>query len=213
MTTLAPSVAPRTAASSPKPNLTETVLRLLAENDIPAESIRLAHRTIAAGQAYTYATQAARSGAGDKEMTAFFECLDTVVEHIVDGRPMQPLLAAAEQIAQENAAAELGHYPWCQPGACVTAHYDDGEPYVEHHGATAVLPVPSGMPVDDDYLLRARLYADEALVDEGPYLSYTSAGNGLPLTAAEVDEAIDSLATFVEKLRTMRRQMNQRRRP
>ncbi|MFJ8309789.1 MULTISPECIES: DUF6907 domain-containing protein [unclassified Streptomyces] len=193
---------------APPRTLTEITLEALEGTGANAADIHLVRTMIAAGQVYTYASKAAHNGGDDEEMTAFFSCLDTVVEHIIDGRPLKPLIAAAEKVDAKNAAAEPGHYPWCAPGQCITAYYDDGESYVEHHGAEALLPVPSGMPIDEAYLLKARLCADEALIVEGPYLSYTSGGNGLPLTAAEVDDAIDSLTGFVEGLRTMRRQMN-----
>ncbi|MFE3522253.1 DUF6907 domain-containing protein [Streptomyces sp. NPDC059161] len=188
--------------------LTEVTLDALKDTGATAADVAAVRRMIAAGQVYAHATEAVHDGGGDNEMTAFFDCLDTVIDRVADRRPLEPLINAALQLAAEGLAAEPGHFPWCAPGRCITMHYTDGEPYIEHHGAVALLPLPPGMPLAGDYLLSAELGADESFAVEAPYLSYTSGGNGLPLTAAELDETIDSLDAFIENLRTMRRQMH-----
>lgn len=102
---------------------------------------------------------------------------------------------------------EPRHYSWCTPGACTGHRYDDGEILTEHIGAELRLPIPAGMPVHHDELLSAQLVSDENFVDETPYVSFNSGGDGILLTAAEFDTVIDNLADFLDGLRAMRAEM------
>ncbi|PJM98101.1 hypothetical protein CG740_37080 [Streptomyces sp. CB01201] len=211
MTTVAPDATPRSAVRSPEPNLTETIIRLLADNNIPAESIHDVRRTLAAGQVYLNATEQVRV-CGDGDTIAFFEALDVVVDHVADRRSLKPLRASFDKLnAEITAGAEPGHYPWCVPGECITQTWDDGETAIEHVG-TALQPIlldGAGAKIT----LHAQLGSDEALFDDTPtvYL-YADDGDALLLNTDRLDASIRELSAFVDGLRAMRRQMNQGRR-
>ncbi|MEV5943680.1 hypothetical protein [Streptomyces sp. NPDC051994] len=210
MTTVASDAAPSRAVRSPEPNLTDITLRLLAEAGIPAGSLRDMRMMIAAGQVYGAATEAVHNGSGDKGMIEFFDCLDTVVKHIVDLRPLKPLIDAAEKLDAENATTEPGHYPWCAPGKCVTQAFDDGEPYIEHVGHTLTANVHDGSR--DKFSLQAGLGADESFVNEAATVyMHANEADALLLDATHLDQTIQELSAFVDGLRAMRRQMNQGR--
>lgn len=109
-------------------------------------------------------------------------------------------------------AAEPGHYPWCDTGACNTHRYDEsdgGGTFVEHIGATYDMPVPEGMSVMHDQLLSFNLAADESAVDASALLSFNSGGEGTTLDVAETDQAIANLEAALSALRAMRAQMVQ----
>jgi hypothetical protein len=98
-------------------------------------------------------------------------------------------------IARGAEPAVPGHFPWCQPGACVT---DD------HRGFESSVAAPQFMRAAEGTLLRARLCSD-ASDGGGATVSLSgSDSNGTILTGDELDPVIDELAAFLDELRAMR---------
>jgi len=120
----------------------------------------------------------------------------------------------ATQIAK-NMATELSnpqptepsHYPWCEPGACTSHRYEDGEVTTEHLGAKLVMPVPDGLDCYNNELLYAQLGYDENFVQSVPTASINSGGNGTLLDDDSLDKVIGDLTQFTDGLRAMRQQM------
>ncbi|MEU2800263.1 hypothetical protein [Streptomyces sp. NPDC007117] len=107
-------------------------------------------------------------------------------------------------------AAEPGHYPWCNTAACNTHPWGDGtdRTYTEHFGPDFTMPIPEGMDVPHDELLRMTLGVSEEF--EGrPEISFNCGGNGVLLDEDGTDQAITNLEAALSALRAMRAQMVQ----
>lgn len=112
-------------------------------------------------------------------------------------------------LTEGRAAAESGHWSWCQPDECVTRQYDDGETYIEHYGrkATAVMVDTDG---SDTVRLRAQLGFDEGTTKEYPdVLLEDPDGPGVFLDVPSLDATISRLSDFTDTLRVMRLQMTE----
>jgi hypothetical protein len=97
-----------------------------------------------------------------------------------------------------------GHFPWCQPGMCITGDPDEQGDYVDHRGAQSSVSAPQFMQTAEGTLLRARLCSD-ASTGGGATVSLSgSDSNGTLLTGDELDPVIDELAAFLDQLRAMR---------
>lgn len=110
-------------------------------------------------------------------------------------------------ITEGRTATTPGHWPWCQPGECVTRQYDDGETYIEHYGrkATAVLVDTDG---SDMLQLRANLCYDQSTTKKHPDIFLEDPdGNCVFLDVISLDATIARLSNFTGDLRGMRRQM------
>ncbi|MFJ9637259.1 hypothetical protein [Streptomyces sp. NPDC101178] len=115
----------------------------------------------------------------------------------------------AGSITEGRTATTPGHWPWCQPGECVTRQYDDGETYIEHYGrkATAVLVDTDG---SDMLQLRANLCYDQSTAKKHPDIFLEDPdGNCVFLDVISLDATIARLSSFTGDLRGMRRQMMQ----
>jgi len=107
-------------------------------------------------------------------------------------------------IARGAEPAAPGHFPWCQPGMCITGDPDEQGDYVDHRGAQSSVSAPQFMQTAEGTLLRARLCSD-ASTGGGATVSLSgSDSNGTLLTGDELDPVIDELAAFLDQLRVMR---------
>lgn len=107
--------------------------------------------------------------------------------------------------------AEPGHYPWCDTDACNTEPWGDGtdRTYTEHFGPDFTMPIPDGMDVPHDEMLRLTLGATEACEPGRPEISFNCGGNGVLLDEDGADQAIANLEAALSALRAMRAQMVQ----
>ncbi|MFJ4785478.1 DUF6907 domain-containing protein [Streptomyces sp. NPDC088794] len=97
-----------------------------------------------------------------------------------------------------------GHFPWCQPGACVSGDPDEQGDYVDHVGFESSVSAPQHVQTAEGTLLSARLCSD-ASDGGGATVSISgSDSNGTVLTGDELDPVIDDLAAFLDQLRAMR---------
>lgn len=188
-------------------SLTDTVLAALIATGASTETIDTARQTIAAGQTYS-AFAVAVHDQNNRDLIPVVDILADITRRVVDNQSLKPLLAVIEQEKKDEAAAEPGHYPWCD--GCTDHRFDDGEPYTDHHGPRIDLPVPDGMDCHGDQLLSANLHALDGFSGV-PMVSFNSGGNGVLLQGAELDQAIADLDTFVDGLRNMRRLMDMER--
>jgi hypothetical protein len=101
--------------------------------------------------------------------------------------------------------ADPGHFAWCTTHR--TEVCDDGTRYTEHEGQQVSVPAPPGMATNGCDLLHATLYLNESSVVAETLLGFGGSGEGTVLTAAEADQVIEHLETFVRQLRGMRAQM------
>jgi hypothetical protein len=110
-------------------------------------------------------------------------------------------------LKEDNATAEPGHWPWCQPHECITRQYDDVETYIEHYGrkVTAVMVDTDG---SDEVRLHACLGFDESMTKEHPDVFLEDPdGPCVFLDVTSLDATITQLSDFTNALRAMRRQM------
>ncbi|MEV7054143.1 hypothetical protein AB0N95_01560 [Streptomyces microflavus] len=106
--------------------------------------------------------------------------------------------------------AEPGHYPWCNTAACTTHPWGDGtdRTYTEHFGPDFNMPIPEGMDVQHDEMVRMTLGASEEFGGR-PEISFNCGGNGVLLDEDGADQAIANLEAALSALRAMRAQMVQ----
>jgi hypothetical protein len=107
--------------------------------------------------------------------------------------------------AARRLAAALADFPWCVSHRVDVC--DDGTAYAECEGREVSVPAPPGMDTNGCELLSARLYFNENDVVAETLLGFGGSGEGTVLTAAEADQVIEHLETFVRQLRGMRAQM------
>ncbi|ARI54606.1 hypothetical protein A6E92_22350 [Streptomyces sp. S8] len=107
-------------------------------------------------------------------------------------------------------AAEAGHYPWCNTAACTTHPWGDGtdRTYTEHFGPDFNMPIPEGMDVPHDEMVRMTLGVSEEFGGR-PEISFNCGGNGVLLDEDGTDQAIANLEAALSALRAMRAQMVQ----
>ncbi|MFD9221475.1 DUF6907 domain-containing protein [Streptomyces sp. NPDC060064] len=188
-------------------SLTDTILAALIATGASTDTIDTARETIAAGQTYS-AFAVAVHDQNNQDLIPVVDCLASITRRVVDNQSLKPLLALIEQEKKDEAAAEPGHYPWCDGD--ITRHYDDGEPVVEHVGPRIDMPLPDDMACRGDQLLSANLGALDEFTGE-PLVSYNSGGNGVLLNGPQLDQVIADLDTFVDGLRHMRHLMDMER--
>ncbi|MFJ4863432.1 DUF6907 domain-containing protein [Streptomyces sp. NPDC088748] len=189
----------------PEPNLLATVPTALRGIGATEVLIARAAQIIATGIVYDAWLTGVREQ-GNADLLEITESLGLVVDHLITGRPLKPLIAAAEQIAP---AAAPGHHPWCVAGRCRPERYDDGEVLTEHHGPRYETTVTDGT---DTIRLWAELGSDENFLDDRAQV-FMAAGtaDGLAVDIDQLDQAITNLAGFVDGLRHLRRVMGQGR--
>ncbi|MCY0943572.1 DUF6907 domain-containing protein [Streptomyces antarcticus] len=143
---------------------------------------------------------------GNPRLLEITESLGLVVDYLATGRPLIPLITAAERVAP---AAAPGHHPWCVAGACRPERFDDGEVLTEHHGPRYEADVTDGA---ETIQLWAELGSDENFID-GRAQVFMAAGkaDGLAFHSDELDKVINELGEFVDGLRHLRRVMDQGR--
>jgi hypothetical protein len=117
------------------------------------------------------------------------------------------LLALAYEAHARKTRTAPGHFPWCEPGSCVT--YDSGDgPVNEHHSGSATIQAPDGFQAAKGRILHACLIADDSFVGSTPAVSAIDAtGNGTLLGADALDELIDETTAALDRLRAMRLHM------
>ncbi|GFH38874.1 DUF6907 domain-containing protein [Streptomyces pacificus] len=187
--------------------LAETVLLALAAAGADETTLDTTREILATGQVYrTFAT--AVHDQNNRDLLPVVDMLDEIIGRVADQRPLKPLVDMIKREQAKEQQAEPGHHPWCKTGACITRHYDDGQPCTEHVGPRIDMPIPKDMGCASNQLLSADLHALEEF-SGGPQVSFNSGGNGVLLGGPELDEVIDDLDTFVDGLRHLRRLMGQ----
>ncbi|MGW6358670.1 DUF6907 domain-containing protein [Streptomyces sp. NPDC055092] len=185
-------------------SLADTVLNTLTSASLPAESIEQAREMLIRGMVYGAWVKAVHD-LRNYSLIPAVDSVEVIVDRMYRHQSLTPLINAAREL-DESPAGKPGHFPWCDLGKCVTQQYIDGETYVEHTGLSITMPVPEGMDVRHDELLRAVLCAHEDFSGE-PCVSFNSGGNGVLLDPGELDVVIDNLAAFLYGLRSIRAQM------
>ncbi|MFE2243876.1 DUF6907 domain-containing protein [Streptomyces virginiae] len=189
--------------------LLATVRYTLTDAGVDQGVIDEAVQALAAGQVYQAATVSVKER-DTHAVRPFFDCLDLVINHIVTGTPLAAAREAAEALAA-TPPAQAGHHPWCQADRCKPHRYDDGVVLTEHRGPECTAELTDGYEV---LRLRAELGSDENLLDDHASVFIWAGDNdGLSFDQAGLGRAIDSLDTFLDRLRHLHRVMNQPRAP
>lgn len=145
---------------------------------------------------------------GNTRLHEITEPLGLVIDHLVTGRPLKPMIEAAEQTAP---TARAGHNDWCVDGQCIEHRYDDGVILTEHRGPSYTTKLNDG---HETLRLHAELGSDENLIDDHASVFIWAGDNdGLSFDQDTLGRAIDSLDTFLDGLRHLHRVMNQPRAP
>jgi hypothetical protein len=192
-------------------SLGDTVTDALEAAGATPGTVAAARLSVIRGQALGSFTQTVRDQ-GATQHLPMIGILDELTRLIAGGKDISRLAALVAEERFGGATAEPGHYPWCQPNACITKEYEaqDGSgSYTEHVGPSVDLEIGTE---DDGVELSAVLGANESLTDDRPsvYLADTN-GDGCILEGANLDKAIDNTQKFVDSLRAMRYQASQER--
>lgn len=200
-------MAAKEKPGQPDPNLLATVpsaLRGVGAND---GVIARATQIIATGIVYDTWLRGVRDQ-GNAHLLEITESLGRVVDHLATGRPLKPLIVAAEQIAP---SAQAGHHVWCRKGKCIPHRYEDGVVLTEHRGPAYTAQLTDGHEV---LRLRAELGSDENLLDDQASVFIWAGDNdGLSFDQASLGQAIENLESFLDGLRHLHRVMSQPRAP
>ncbi|MEU3667575.1 DUF6907 domain-containing protein [Streptomyces virginiae] len=199
--------ATKVEPGQPEPNLLATVPNALRGAGANDDVIARATQIVATGIVYDTWLRGVRDQ-GNKHLLEITESLGRVVDYLATGRPLKPLIVAAEQMTP---SAQAGHHVWCRKGKCIPHHYDDGAVLTEHRGPAYTAELADG---HEALRLRAELGSDENLVDDHASVFIWAGDNdGLSFDKASLGRAIDSLDTFLDGLRHLHRVMNQPRAP
>lgn len=130
---------------------------------------------------------------------------DTAATNVIDGLPKYLPASLARVYGQHDPAP--GHYPFCQPGACISQQDEHGETWHEHNGA-AYHTVISSDEENAGIRLVAQLGHSDGFAHPAPTVHlYEEEGGGIFLDASGVDKAIANLEGLAQLLRVLRGQM------